>query len=59
MNPLPGWFRGHLYHLNLVVSKKKLKNPLLSAISMGDKYLLHTINEIVSMVNLLRDLIYL
>ena len=39
--------------------KKKLKNPLLSAISMGDKYLLHTINKIVSMVNLLRDLIYL
>ena len=38
--------------------RKGLESPLLSATLMGDIYLLHIINEIVSMVGPLRDLIY-
>jgi hypothetical protein len=35
----------------------KLESPLLSVILMGDKYPLHIIKEIVSMVDPLRDLV--
>jgi hypothetical protein len=38
--------------------RKGLESPLLSATLMGDIYLLHIINEIVSMVGPLRDLVY-
>ena len=37
---------------------ERLEIPLLSVILMRDKYPLHIINEIVSMVGLLRDLVY-
>jgi hypothetical protein len=35
-----------------------LKNPLFLATLMENKYLLHIINEIVSIVGPLRDLVY-
>jgi hypothetical protein len=38
--------------------RKGLESPLLSATLMGDIYLLHIINEIVSMVGPLRDFVY-
>jgi hypothetical protein len=37
---------------------ERLEIPLLSVILMRDKYPLHIINEIASMVGLLRDLVY-
>ena len=37
---------------------ERLEIPLLSVILMRDKYPLHIINEITSMVGLLRDLVY-
>jgi len=34
------------------------ESPMLLATLMGDKYILHIINEIVSMMSLLRDTVY-
>jgi hypothetical protein len=36
-----------------------LKSPLFFVVLMRDKYLLHIINEIVSVVGLLKDLLYI
>jgi hypothetical protein len=58
MNILSEWFIGYLYPLNLVVFKEELKSPLFFATLMEDKYLLHIINETLSIVGPLRDLIY-
>jgi len=38
--------------------KERLKSPLLLVTLMRDKYILHIINKIRSMVDPLRDLIY-
>ena len=38
--------------------KERLESPMLSAILMKGKYLLHIIHKIVSMVRPLRDLVY-
>lgn len=38
---------------------KMSESPLLLVILMGDKYILHNINEIVSMVDLYRSYIHL
>ena len=38
--------------------KKRLESPILSSILLRDKYLLHIINKIVSMIGPLRDLVY-
>ena len=35
-----------------------LKSPMLLATLIGDKYILHIINEIISMMSLLRDTVY-
>jgi hypothetical protein len=60
MNILPGRFNGYLYHLNLIVFqiKKKTESPLLLTIIIGDVYLLHIINETVSILCPLKNLIY-
>jgi len=59
MNILSEWFIGYLYPLNLVVFREEeLKSPLFFATLMEDKYLLHIINETLSIVGPLRDLIY-
>jgi hypothetical protein len=38
--------------------REGLQSPLLSATLIRDKYLLHIINEIISMVSPLRDFVY-
>jgi len=38
--------------------KKRLESPLLLVTLMGGKYLLHIINEIISMVGSFKDLVY-
>jgi hypothetical protein len=38
--------------------KERLESPMLLAILMEGKYILHIINKIVSMVRSLRDLVY-
>jgi len=38
--------------------RKRLESPLFLVTLMRDKYLLHVINEIISMVGLLKDLVY-
>ena len=35
-----------------------MKNPLFSSTLIGDKYILHIINEIVHMIGPFKDLIY-
>ena len=46
------------YRFQRMERLERLEIPLLSVILMKDKYPLHIINEIVSMVGLLRDLVY-
>jgi len=62
MNLLLEWFRGYLYPLKSepcrFYKKEKLDSPLISMILIKKKYLLHIINEIISMISLLKDLIY-
>jgi hypothetical protein len=61
LNPLPGWFKGYLYPQNLVIFKKEeeLESPLLLVALMKNKYLLHVINEMISMAGPLKDFVYI
>jgi hypothetical protein len=62
MNLLPRWFKGYLYVLlepYHFERREGLKSSLLLVVLMRNKYLLHIINEIVSMMSSLRELLYI
>ena len=42
----------------MFLEKKGLESSLLLTTLIGDNYFLHIINEIVSMIDLLKDLVY-
>jgi hypothetical protein len=60
MNLLLEWFSWYLYPLKPCCFKRmeRLESSLFSTTLIRDKYILHIINEIVSMVGHLRDLVY-